>query len=309
MHYHFNSSATDILWTLTFAALLVLLVVLLGRDRARRFPWFTAVTVMMALRMVTSKLLSQRLAPVVFNEVFLALYDLTVVLSLGLAVEIARRAFKGAGRVAWIAGTLVVLAVGGFVMVKWGPWPAWKTLTAGSHFSNLRFMQLFAQKADLLANMLFIQLGLLVVFFGRRFHAGWRSHTQQIAIGLSTSAIAQSAMRLIWQEIGKHTTIHSQAEYAHVMSIEEKLFSASNAIYLAVLLWWIACLWVDEPGGANAVNAGVGAEAAAVSNGTDELSSETGVPPTNAGEESHDASAVDSSSGATEENRDRPATN
>ena len=47
MHFNFDFSATQILWTLTFAALLVLLVVLLGRDRARRFPWFTASIVMM----------------------------------------------------------------------------------------------------------------------------------------------------------------------------------------------------------------------------------------------------------------------
>ena len=30
-----------IIWTLTFAAQLVLLVILMGRDRARRYPWFT----------------------------------------------------------------------------------------------------------------------------------------------------------------------------------------------------------------------------------------------------------------------------
>ena len=48
MHFNFDFSTGQILWTLTFAALLVLLVVLLGRDRARRFPWFTASMVMMA---------------------------------------------------------------------------------------------------------------------------------------------------------------------------------------------------------------------------------------------------------------------
>ena len=43
MHFDFHFTAISVLWTLTFAALLVLLVVLMGRDRARRFPWFTAV--------------------------------------------------------------------------------------------------------------------------------------------------------------------------------------------------------------------------------------------------------------------------
>jgi hypothetical protein len=254
MHFNFDFSAAQILWTLTFAGLLVLLVVLLGRDRARRFPWFTALTVVMALRMVISRLLSQRMSPIVFNEIFLGLYDLTVIVSLGVAIEISRRAFKGAGRVAWMVGSLVLLAIGGVIMVKWGPWPSWKTLMAGSELSALRLMQLFAQKGDELTDMLFIQLGLLVVFFGRSFKAGWRSHTQEIAIGLSTASITQAAIRFIWQQIALHTTIHSQDEYTRIMSLEQKFFSASNAVYLAVLLWWIACLWIDEPGSAMAAN-------------------------------------------------------
>ena len=46
---NFAFSARQILWTLTFAAQLVLLVVLLGRDRARRYPWFTAGVVILAV--------------------------------------------------------------------------------------------------------------------------------------------------------------------------------------------------------------------------------------------------------------------
>ena len=42
MHFNFHFTTVQVLWTLTFASLLVLLVVLLGRDRMRRFPWFTA---------------------------------------------------------------------------------------------------------------------------------------------------------------------------------------------------------------------------------------------------------------------------
>jgi hypothetical protein len=27
-----------------------------------------------------------------------------------------------------------------------------------------------------------------------------------------------------------------------------KIFNANGAVYLAVLVWWIVCLWIDEPG-------------------------------------------------------------
>jgi hypothetical protein len=52
-----------VLWTLTFAAQLVLLVVLMGRDRARRFPWFTAGIALYALRLMAEILLAGRMAP------------------------------------------------------------------------------------------------------------------------------------------------------------------------------------------------------------------------------------------------------
>jgi hypothetical protein len=275
MHFNFDFSAGQILWTLTFAGVLVLLVVLLGRDRVRRFPWFTASIVMIALRMVASRLLSGRMPPITFSEIFLALSDVASIITILVVVEIARRAFKGAGRVAWIIWTVVLLAVSGVITVKWGPWPSWQTLTAGSTLSALRAMQLFAQKTDLLADALIIQLGLLVVLFGRRYGAGFRSHVQQIVIGLSTASMAQVAVRLIWQEIAMHTTIHAQAEYERVMALQGKFYNANNVVYLAVLLWWIAWLWIDEPGSA-ATAAGVSGSPAETSVESSGISPEAG---------------------------------
>lgn len=224
------------------------MVVLLGRDRVKRFPWFTASIVLMALRMLASRLLLGRMAPVVSSEIFLVLADLASITALLVVVEMARRAFAGASRRAWIVATLILLAIAGVVIAEWGPWPSIKTLLAGSTLSVLRTMQLVAQKTDLFADVLIIQLCLLVVLLGRRFMAGWRSHVQQIVIGLSTAAIAQLAVRLIWQEIALHTTIHQQAEYQRVMDLQSKFYNANSLVYLAVLVWWIACLWIDEPG-------------------------------------------------------------
>jgi hypothetical protein len=296
MHFHFDFSAGQILWTLTFAGLLVLLVVLLGRDRARRFPWFTASIVMMALRMVASRLLGDRMPQITFSEIFLSLSDLASLIAIGVIVEIARRAFRRAGRSSWIVAGLIILAIGGVVTAKWGPWPSWKTLMAGSELSALRIMQLFAQKTDLLADTLTIQLGLLVVLFGRRFGAGFRSHTQQIVIGLSTASSGQLLVRFIWQQIAMHTTIHTQAEYSRVMGLQEKFYNANNVVYLVALVWWIVCLWIDEPGAATAeipaASDGPATESAEKSHevGADESSSaEAGESPheTKAGETSH----------------------
>src|SRR5437762_2198157 len=108
MHSHFPFTAGVMLCTLSFAGLLVLLVVLMVRARMSRLPWFT---------------------------------------------------------------------FGVFVL------------------------QLIAQKTTLLADVETIAVGLLIVLLGSRFKAGWRTHTQQIAIGLSTASISQLAIQGLWQNI------------------------------------------------------------------------------------------------------------
>ena len=248
MHFNFGFTTVQVLWTLTFAALLVLLVVLLGRDRARRFPWFTLSMALTAVRLLASRMLYGRMAPLTMSRIFLSLAVVEALVCLLVAVEMARRAFAGAGRRAWLIGTPVVLAVGALVLYTWGPWPAWKALTADSTLAVLRLMQLVVQKTDLLFDVLTIELCLLVVMCGRRFKAGWRSHTQQIIIGLSTASIAQMAARGSWQAIALHAVPHSEADYEHIMSLQEKLYNANSVVFLIVVVWWIVCLWINEPG-------------------------------------------------------------
>lgn len=240
------------MWTLTFASILVLLVVLMGRDRLRRFPWFTASIVLVALRLLTNRLLHDKLPQLTMATIAISLADVSVLVNLAVLVEMARRAFKKAGALAWAGWTLGLLAVGGVVVWKWGPWPAWKAIAFDTTITRLQSMQLLAVKTGLLADVLSIALGLLVVALGHRYGAGWRSHVQRIMIGLSTASIAQLGAQGIWQIIARHTTPHSQAEYERVLGIQEKLLNTNTAVYVIVLIWWIGCLWIDEPGTASA---------------------------------------------------------
>jgi hypothetical protein len=255
MHFNFAFTAVQTIWTLTFAAHLVLLVVLLGRDRASRFPWFTTGIALVALRLVSSRLLFGRLPQLTMSAIFIVMADLSAVVGLLVVVELARRAFSRAPRNLWLIWTVVLLAIAGVVLGTWGPWPAWKTLTPNTPMGILGLMQLFAQKAGLLVDVLTVSLGLLVAFFGRRYGAGWRSHAQQIVIGLSTASLAQLAVQIIWQIIAKHTTPHSMDEYQRILGLREKLFNGNSVVYLAVAIWWIVCLWIDEPGAASTAEA------------------------------------------------------
>lgn len=249
MHFSLASiTARQILWTLTFAAQLVLLVVLLGRDRVRRHPWFTASIAVFAVRLLAEVLLAGRMAILPLQEILLALADLAAIVGVLVVVEIARLAFKGARPRTVAVGTLSALVVAGVVLWKWGPWPEWKQLADNSLLGVLRLMQFLAQKTNTFIDLLTVELGLLVVLFGRRFQAGWRSHSQQIAIGLSTVSISWLAVQGTWQFLAQSVHPQTQQEYERIMNLGAKLVNANKVVYLAALVWWIVWLWLDEPG-------------------------------------------------------------
>jgi hypothetical protein len=280
MHLDFHFTVVQTLWMLTFAAELVLLVVLLGRDRAKRYPWFTIAITLMALRLLAIKLLGGRLSELSLTTIFIAMADVSAVAGVLVVVEIARRAFAPVRRLTWFAWALGLLAIGGVILWKTGPWPAWKTLQTSSFIGELRLGQLGAQKLDMLTDLLTVGLGVLVVLLGRRFGAGWRSHTQRIVIGLSTASIAQLAVQAIWLRIAHNTIPHSQAEYDRVIALRDKFFNANGALYVAILIWWIVVLWMDEPGTA-AIEAAEGKNPQAEYLATDGANSTAGL---NAGE-------------------------
>ena len=252
MHLNWGFSMRQVLWTLTFAAQLVLLVVLLGRDRMRRYPWFTAAAVLFALRLMAEMLLAGRMAMLPFQEILLTMGDLAVILGLLVVVEMARRAFAGAPRSLWMVNSAGLLVVACGVLAVWVPWPVWKDMALDTLLGKLRLMQLAAQQGDVLVALLTVGLGLLVVIFGRRFRAGWRSHTQMIVIGLSTAAIALLATQGAVQAIAKAAHPHSRAEYEQILHLLSNLVNANQVVYLAAQLWWIVWLWLDEPGAAAA---------------------------------------------------------
>jgi len=248
MHFNFDFSTAQVLWTLTFAALLVLLVVLLGRDRVRLFPWFTASIALVTLRMLIGRLLHGRIAPIQISTIFITLGILGFLIGLLVLVEVARRAFGGVQRSLWIVNTVGMVTVACGVLAAWGPWPVWKTLTADSQLATLRLIELVAQKGNLLAELLAVELGLVMAIFGRRFKAGWRSQSQQIAIGLSTAAISELIVLGAWQLIATRTTPHSQADVNRLVDLGARLVNGNKVVYLAVLVWWIVWFWMDEPG-------------------------------------------------------------
>ena len=263
MHFDSHFSAVQILWTLTFASLLVLIVVLMGRDRVRRFPWFTFSIVLTALRLLTNRILHDKLTAITMGAIVIPLMDLSGLVGLLVLVEMARTAFRRASARAWLIWGLVLLTAGAVVLWKWGQWPNWKVVTFDTTVAKLQMMQLLAVKTGLLTDVLSVLLGLLVVAFGARYGAGWHSHVQRIMIGLSTAALAQISSQAILEVVARHTVVNSREVYERLIGLQEKLLNTTSAVYLIVLVWWIVCLWIDEPAPVATTQAGpeVAAEA------------------------------------------------
>jgi hypothetical protein len=249
MHFDWHFTAIQVLWTLTFAAQLVLIVVLLGRDRAGRFPWFTTSIVVTAIQLICGRELFQRLPQLTYTTVLIIFSDVVAILGLLVIVELARKAFAGVRRAELLVNLAGLLLVAAGIISMWGPWPSWKTLTAESQSATLRVLDLIAEKTALLINLLNIELGLMVVIFGRKFNAPWKSHVQRIVIGLSTASLGGIAVQLIWQYVASGIAPHSLTpEQARpILDFRDRLFNANKALYVAVLVWWIVCLWIDEP--------------------------------------------------------------
>jgi hypothetical protein len=250
MHFNFPFTLVHVLWTLTFAAQLVLLVVLIGRERISRYPWFSIGIALFAFRLLVEMLLTGRMSAFPLQMIFISLAGLAALASVLVVVEVARRAFDEAPRNLLIGGFIALLVVAGALMALYSPWPAFKDLKLESPLAVLRLTQIAVQKIDMLADLLVLQLGVLVVVYGRRFKAGWRSHTQSIAIGLSVVALSWLAVQAIWLHIAKNAHPATREEYDHIVAIGTALVNANKGVYIAALIWWIVWLWFDEPGAA-----------------------------------------------------------
>jgi hypothetical protein len=255
---HPNFTFPQILWTASFASQLVLLVVLMGRDRIRRFPLFTASMTLFTLRLLIEELLSGRLPMITLQSVLIPVADLGAVLGLLVVVEIARRGFAGASRQTWLATASGLTAVSAIALYLLGrPWPAPVELAVDSPLALLRLLQFLGQKANLFVSVLTVTLFLLVVFFGRSFKAGWRSHSTLILTGLTAIAAAWLGIIGYWQHLtsGLHAGI-TRAEYQQILALGSKLFNGNKILYVVVVIWWIAVLWFDEPGSTPALAVG-----------------------------------------------------
>jgi hypothetical protein len=245
----------QILWALVLAAHLVLLVVLLGRDRTSRFSWFTALTMLSTVRLLADHLLQGKLSTYAFYWQSYALLLAASLFLLGVLIELARLTFgrgcttgKPLSPLAWQGWTFLLLAIAITALILWGPWPDFKAMQANRQAYPLLLTVVIALKSELFTSMLAILTGLMMMLFGGRYGNGFKSHPVQIVIGLSTAAVARLTVEGITDTIKVTHKITSRVDYERILRLYTRLDNARLVIWLLAILWWIYALWQDEPG-------------------------------------------------------------
>jgi hypothetical protein len=252
---HWNME--QVLWALVLAAHLLLLIVLMGRDRIRSFPWFTAVIVLSTVRLLADHLLAGKLTTIAFYWQSYSATALDVVLSIAVLLELSRRVFssgkaglllKPRGYIGW---SFITVAIAAASVWGWTVWTNWQMPKADHSQIPLLAVYLIATKGQLFLAVLTIEVALLLRFFGGRFGFGWKSHVQQIALGLSTNCIASLAVQGITESIIRTLRHGSPAniDRERITHLFSNLDNARFAIWFLVLLWWTIWLGRDESDG------------------------------------------------------------
>jgi hypothetical protein len=125
----------------------------------------------------------------------------------------------------------------------------------------LRLMQIAGQKADIFVCLLTVGVALLVLFFGRRLGTGLRSHPALLLIGLFAVSAIWLGVTVYWQHLTHAIQPGmTREQYQQLLATSAQLFNGNRMALIVVQIWWIACLWIDEPGSAPGEPAEVAAD-------------------------------------------------
>lgn len=247
-------TAEQILWAVLLAAHLTLLIVLMGRERVARFRWFTAYTALNTIILIANHLLHGKLTTVAFYWQSYSLLALDSIVGIFMLGELAKQVFSTgrAGLIlkpkAYLAAGFLLFVVTAFIVWAWGPWPTLQALQSEPTQLRLLIVVLIGMKGQLSLMILTVLVALLLRLFGPRFGAGWRSHAQQIALGLSTSALAFLAVQSTNDALSRTLHPKSRQEYEHAVHLIAHIENARTVVWIIALVWIIIWLWRDEPG-------------------------------------------------------------
>lgn len=248
-HLHFNQ--LQIIFTLLLAGQFVLLVVLFGRDRARFYPWFTASIMLASLKELVERILYERVALIPLEFIKNSLAVLSVLLALGVLIELAPRLFPSVRLRNRILAAGAIALLTALCVYLWGPWAANGDIGFISQIGVINLLIIIASHGQqVLVPCATVLLGLLVLFAARHKPGFWRSHAVRILAGLTTLALTFLVVRATGQSIAITANAHgmTQTEFTHIKDLLDQLRTLPLVTLILVQVWWIYALWKDEKG-------------------------------------------------------------
>ena len=253
MHWNLE----QIVWALMLAGHLVLLVVLMGRDRVRVFPWFTVLTVGSTLELLAEHLLNDKLTTLATYWVNFSAMVVIWVLGVFVLAELARRIFSSgrAGLIlnarGWLGWTMVTVGLALLAIWFWGPWPTWQALQTEYKTEPVQFrimvLVLTATRGQMALAILTVEVVLLFTLFAKRFGFNWRTHPRQIASGLVANALGILSISGLAEYLKHYRNLSSPEVLRQSQALVENAEKGRHVLGVLVLIWWIVCLWRDDP--------------------------------------------------------------
>jgi hypothetical protein len=218
-----------LLWSVGFLENLALLVVLVYRRRAERFPFFTALIALNVIRTIVLYLVLRYSTKDGYFYSYWSLTVLDTILQLCVVYEVASRVFRPLdvwahdvrNSFVWLLGLSLSVA---FVLT-WLASPPART-----------WMQSFSTKGNLFTAALQSELFVAMMALSIHVRIPWRTHVAKVAQGLG----AYSLLGVLIE------TGHSYFGVGRELPVFLVLSHVRMAAYLACVNYWIISLWRQE---------------------------------------------------------------
>jgi hypothetical protein len=217
-------------WAVGFAGHVILMVVLWVRQRARAFPFFTALIGLNVVRTIALALIQLygTRRGYFYTYWFLAVLD--VALQLGVVYEMASRVFRPLGKWAsdvrsailwWIVGSIAVAA--GLTWIPTPPTRLW--------------MQVVMIKGSFSSAALLSELFVGMIALSTTAGLPWKTHVARISQALGIYSLFTVLIEAGNSYFGLRSDTRAYVDLTHVRMV----------LYLVCVSYWIVMLWRDAP--------------------------------------------------------------
>jgi hypothetical protein len=219
-------------WAVGFVGHVILLLVLLTRQRARAFPIFTTLIGLDIVRTIALALIQQHGTRAGYFYTYWSLAILDVALQLGVVYEMTSRIFRPLGEWAgdvrrglmgWIIGSVAVAT--GLSWLATPPTRLW--------------MQTVMIKGNIFSAALLSELFLGMIALSVTAGLPWKTHVARISQGLGIYSVFTVALEAGRTYFGLRTNSQIYDDLSHVRM----------GVYLLCVTYWIIMLWRDAPPG------------------------------------------------------------